>query len=320
MKIHADITTYLLKETKQEYSHEYGKVTQVKSLLDFAGVEHIRVSMFSNESSLLSIYETIDRLGEFDKNVSLFLDVHCSDVWADPSHQSPLQAWKRFDEAELINLFIQYLEDLFIKIENLRIPLTYIQVGNEISNGMLWPYVTKHHDLINFLKVAHQLCRSYFPDSKIVLHTDLSYSDEKAVDWYRRMEMRKLDYDLIGLSYYPVWHGDLEQLEKTIYALKYVSDKKIMLCEVGYMNTQLKTNAWFGHWTCRGIPYSRAGQVEYLKTLKIFIEKHKELLCQDVFWWGMFSSGNDNHHPVSLFDENGYALPAFYELKRINNE
>jgi arabinogalactan endo-1,4-beta-galactosidase len=169
---------------------------------------------------------------------------------------------------------------------------------------------------VNCIKEAHRLCRHYFPEVLIVLHTDLSYSREKAVEWYGFMEKRKVDYDLAGLSYYPVWHGGLEQLSDSIRGIFTVTSKKIILSETGYMNTEEKTSAWFGNWQCDDIEYSPEGQKKYIARLKQFCHDHENYLIPEMFYWGMFSSYHAAHFPIALFDRDGHAMPAFYELNK----
>jgi arabinogalactan endo-1,4-beta-galactosidase len=204
---------------------------------------------------------------------------------------------------------------IFESVKSKDINVQYVQVGNEISNGLLLPYLGSPYEYVDFIKTAHYLCRQYFPAAKIVLHTDLSYSSEKACAWYELIEKQRVDYDLIGLSYYPVWHGPLKQLEKTVTDVSELTGKKVILCEIGYMNTEQKTSAWFGHWKCDDIPYSPEGQKQYLEYFKSYIQNSiSQYLHPEMFYWGMFSHSSKEHYPVALFDRHGNALPAFYEI------
>jgi arabinogalactan endo-1,4-beta-galactosidase len=129
------------------------------------------------------------------------------------------------------------------------------------------------------------------------------------------MEKMKVDYDLVGLSYYPVWHGPLKELEKTVSDVSLLTGKNVILCEIGYMNTEQKTSAWFGHWKCDDIPYSPDGQRQYLEYFKKFLQNRlSPYLHPEMFYWGMFSYDNNDHFPVALFDRRGNALPALYEM------
>ena len=311
MKIQADITTYLLDSFAPYYLH--GKEVGVKEILDFAGIDTLRLSVFTPTSQLLTIEKSLSIFDEIQAN--MYLCVHCSDTWADPSHQKIPEAWSFATVKELKTCFVDYLVEIFEAIKQKNIAVRYIQVGNEISNGLLWEYLRSPLDYADFIITAHYLCRHYFPEAQIVLHTDLSYSHKKACQWYDLMEKRKTDYDLVGLSYYPVWHGPLKELEKTVTKVSAVTGKQVMLCEIGYMNTYQKTSAWFGHWKCDDIPYSPEGQKQYLSYFRTFLKTRiATSIHPEMFYWGMFSHRNPEHFPIALFDRKGHAFPAMYEL------
>ena len=314
MKIQSDITTCFLDSLPPFYLH--GREACLADVLDEASIDTLRLSFFSHNSSLLTVEKSLSLLQQTDTiQRSLYLCVHCSDTWADPSHQDIPHSWNFSDMKSLKSCFLDYLTAIFEAVKSKNINVRYVQVGNEISNGLLWPFLRSPYEYVDFVKTAHYLCRRYFPSAAIVLHTDLSYSSEKACEWYELMKQRNIDYDLVGLSYYPVWHGPLKQLEKTVSDVSRLTGKKVMLCEIGYMNTEQKTSAWFGHWQCGDIPYSPEGQRQYLEYFKQFIQNRlSSCIHPELFYWGMFSYRNNEHFPVALFDRNGYALPALYEL------
>lgn len=317
MKIQADITTYCISKNTHTPFSIHGIQKSFPEIIDFLNIDTLRLSFFSNESPLLSIDDSIKIIQEFNANpISLFLCVHCSDSWADPSHQKIPKSWSFFDKKGLMECFSQYLISIFEKISDIGVHVKFIQVGNEISNGLLWPYLESPHEYVNFIKYAHILCRQYFPNAKLILHTDLSYSSEKALLWYKLMLKRRIDYDLVGLSYYPVWHGGFIQLSTTIKQIFKLTGKKILLCEVGYMYTEIKTNSWFGDWKCDNIPYSPSGQLKYIQELVKFAEIHLNYIYPEMYYWGLFSHNHEDHYPISLFDINGQALPALYELNK----
>ena len=312
-KLQADVTTYMSSRVPFFLNN---KKTGIAETLDLAGIDTLRLSVFSQTSELLTIDESLSLydIVSVEKQM-LYLCVHCSDTWADPSHQQIPKAWSFANAKQLKTCFTDYLISIFNKVKERGIHVKYIQVGNEISNGLLWPFLGKPYEYVEFIKTAHILCREYFPSALIVLHTDLSYSAEKAAEWYKLMELRKADYDLVGLSYYPVWHGPLKQLRKTIDTVAETTGKDVILCEIGYMNTEEKTSAWFGHWKCDDIPYSPEGQRDYLNYFRKYLEDIPNL-HPEMFYWGALSYTDDIHFPVSLFDRQGEALPAFYELNK----
>lgn len=314
MKINGDITTALFNREMQ-YSLNDTNV-DINAVLKYADIDTVRVSLFSNQSSLLNIKDTLESIKEIQ--AAIYLSIHCSDSWADPSHQEIPREWNFRDKKELKGCFINYLVEIFEAVRDSGVEVRMIQVGNEISNGLLWPYLYSPYEYVDFIKTAHMLSRAYFPAAKIVLHTDLSYSAQKAMQWYSLIEMRNVDYDLVGLSYYPVWHGTLSSLSETVSQLHNLTGKPIILCEIGYMNTQEKTSAWFGDWQCEDIPYSYDGQDRYIKYFNNYIHNNlASYLYPELYYWGLFSYFSDEHFPVALFDRDGRALPALYNLNKL---
>ncbi len=314
MKIEADITTALLN--KNNCYQLNGSNVDINEVLQYADIDTVRLSFFSHKSTLFSLKETLELLKSV--KVGVYLCIHCSDYWADPSHQEIPKEWDFKDLKELKSCFVSYLIEIFEAVRDSGVNVRKIQVGNEISNGLLWPYLNSPYQYVDFIKTAHLLCRQYFPSALIVLHTDLSYSPEKARQWYELMQMRNVDYDLIGLSYYPVWHGTLDNLKENMTQLYKLIGKQIILCEIGYMNTPEKTSAWFGDWQCGDIPYSPDGQKDYIQHLLHFIQHNLlEYTYPEMYYWGLFSYSSEEHFPVSLFDKKGKALPALYSLNKL---
>lgn len=306
MIYNVDITTFFLdRDMGQEVSSLLGPIEQV---LDELNVDTVRVSVFSDYRYLSQV----------PSNKDIYLDIHLSDTWADPSHQEIPKSWDFMNLSGLRSCYIDYISTLIDYIKSLSLKVKYIQVGNEITNGFLWPYLYSPQEYVRFLKIAHFLLRDAFPDAKLIVHTDLSYSPEKAVNWYSQILDYQLDYDFIGLSYYPVWHGTLSTLRDTITSLNSIIQKQILLCEVGYMNTSRKTSAWFGNWQCDNIPYSPQGQARYIKHFYDFSMTLQECLVPELYYWGAFSFKSNEHYPMSLWSKRGKPLPALLAIKEIN--
>jgi len=320
MKIQADITTWLLNEKPLACPDGALGNQDIFRLMRQAGMTMARVSCFSNDSPVVPLQSSLNLLKQLGQaGLDAFICLQCSDQWADPSHQQIPGAWQYSDSFSLLQAFKDYIDGVLTAIQHTGVAVRYIQIGNEISNGMLWPHFEASADYLKALKVAHAMCRHYFPDALIVLHTDLSYDYHKASAWYKTAALHHIDYDIAGLSYYPVWHGSLQALSDSIAAVSNISGKPVMLCEIGYMNTGIKTPAWFGDWTCDNIPYSPSGQKEYLERLWQFAGGNKALLWPDMFYWGMFSCRVPEHFPVSLFSFCGKPLPAYDAICALNS-
>lgn len=124
----------------------------------------------------------------------------------------------------------------------------FIQTGNEISYGMLWgPLGTASPKKAfmgsdanwqrfgNLLSRAIEACREVCPQAKIIIHTERVGQIDVLTNFYEKISELDVDYDIIGLSYYPFWHGGMKQLSDALSVLeKEFSSKNIMIVETGY--------------------------------------------------------------------------------------
>ena len=286
--------------------------------------------------------DTVKVLGARIKaaGMKFMLDFHYSDTWADPSAQTTPAAWADLDDAALAVRVYEYTRDCLRILKAAGATPDYIQTGNEISYGMLWgPVGTPQSQLkqcfttspegnwvrfANLLKAAVRACREECPKAKIVLHTERVPRVNVLLNFYNQMKARGVDYDIIGLSYYPYYHGNLTTLEN---ALNNVSnsfqDKDIMIVETGYsykykVGDQDFSSTW---------PLTYAGQRQFTVDLIAKLGHYSRL--KGLFWWfpeaneyglgGNYWSVlhvNDNWYNAGLWDhETGRATPALYELK-----
>lgn len=175
------------------------------------------------------------------KGYRILMDLHYSDFWADPGKQTVPKAWQGYDINELEEAVYEFTARcLEVAKENGVLP-EMVQVGNEITNGMLWPLGRlevdgKRGNYENFLRLVRAGClavRERAPESKIVLH--LERSNDKAVyqEFFSEMERAGIEYDVIGASYYPYWHGTPDELFDNLNACRRFG-KEIMVVELGY--------------------------------------------------------------------------------------
>jgi len=314
VNIQADITTYFVDKGNKFYVN--GTCTPLPAILDDLSITTVRLAVFSLGKPMYNYNEAFKLVKASGKK--LFLDIHCSDYWADPSHQRIPVSWDFKDLNGLRDCFLSYIGAICEMIKDSEVDVEYVQIGNEITNGMLWPYLSELSECARFLRMSFFYVRDFFPLAKIVLHTDLSGFPEKAARWYQTMNDNGVICDIAGLSYYPVWHGTIKTLKETITRVHSSIQKPITLCEIGYMNTKHKTTAWFGDWQCGNIPYSPIGQAEYIRHLLSQLEEVKDIMIPELFYWGGFSFISQEHFPVALFDRKGNALPVYDTIRKIN--
>lgn len=223
----------------------------------------------------------------------VLLNFHYSDTWADPGHQSVPAAWKNLSFEALKDSVFTYTKHIMETMDREGVLPEMVQIGNEINNGMLWPYgklwfedrVANWDGLSELIKAAINGVKAVknAENIPIMLHAatggDLTASEK----FYKNIIYRGVDFDVIGLSYYPWWHGNLEQLEKTIYALSVQFKQDLSIVETAYYS-----NGWYpepSQWVLNSRPYppTEIGQYNFLLDLAETLKNYNKV--KSVFYW-----------------------------------
>lgn len=248
--------------------------------------------------------------------MELLLDFHYSDTWADPAKQWTPAAWSGQTDEELFVTIYEYTKDVLEQLKANGVVPDLIQPGNEISYGMLWgPAGTPTDDLkkvlmgkpANWQRLGTLLgnaisaCREVCPDARIIIHTERTASQNEQRNFYDWMKTLKVDYDIIGLSYYPYFHGPLSSLNEAITQLETrYPDKNIMVVETGY------SYAWEVPGTSQEVDYeySEAGQQKFAADLVSMLEQHPKV--DGLFWWWLeynaYNTSLSGWYNAPLFD------------------
>ena len=183
------------------------------------------------------------------------LDYHYSDTWVDAGNiQSPV-VWKYCTADQKADSLYQYTRHtLQALVENGAAP-DMVQVGNEIMYGFMGirvrPYDEPLDDWDGYMKILKSGCqavREITPDAQIIIHTDRPGNAEYNRFYYGRLIENGVDFDVIGLSYYPFWHGFIKDLKKGLDGIKRdFPQKKVQIVETGY---------YFQYWPTSGVNYN----------------------------------------------------------------
>ena len=268
---------------------------------------------------------------------ALLLDFHYSDTWADPSNQWIPKEWASLSEEQLQKKVYDYTKDCLEVLKMNGASPDFIQPGNEISYGMLWSATVDRNSQKNrcyssspeanwtrfkaLLAQATKACREVCPNAKIVLHSERSGQGGVLKDYLTRLSA--VDYDIIGLSYYPFWHNDLQTLAQTLNTLESsFPNKKVQVVETAYYyQWQPKVGKGITYDFSSTWPVSPEGQAAYARALIEELKKHKNVNA--LFWWFPEENGNGPNSSVltgwvnrGLWDDNTHkALPGLYVLK-----
>jgi beta-galactosidase len=164
--------------------------------------------------------------------MKLLLNFHYSDYWADPQQQNKPLAWKDLDFNTLKDSLKSYTKRVLIALRDQGTLPEMVQVGNEINHGMLWPdgHIGNLDNLAELLKAGVEGVREVDPSIVVMMHIALGGQNREATFWLDNMIARGVDFDIIGLSYYPRWHGTLDDLKFNLNTLakRYKKDLNVL--------------------------------------------------------------------------------------------
>jgi arabinogalactan endo-1,4-beta-galactosidase len=258
----------------------------------------------------------------------LLLDLHYSDTWADPGHQVTPAAWAGLSFDSLQLQVETYTAGVITRLKQAGALPDIVQVGNEIDGGMLWPLgqvsgtgsdtAAQWDRFTRLLKAGIRGVRSALGpgDSvRIMLHFSQGGSTGGTQWFFDHMNAYGVTYELIGLSYYPWWHGTLADLTANLQATAQRYGKDVMVVETSYPWRAGGWESMAPNQTAMTWPVSPAGQAQFLRDLVAAVAAVPGGHGAGVVWWypeavqvpGLFVWGGGS---LSLFDAGGNLLPA----------
>jgi len=180
---------------------------------------------------------TIMRLAKRAKelDISWCLDFHYSDFWTDPGKQRVPRAWEGMDAAQMADAVYNFTRDTLKTLAEADLKPDMVAVGNEITNGLLWPLGQKPNweNIVSFLNSGIRAVRECDAKIPVMLHLDNGGNNEMYRDWFDHyFEFGGKDFEYMGLSYYPFWHGSLDDLRNNMNDMARRYHKDMIVAEV----------------------------------------------------------------------------------------
>lgn len=165
-----------------------------------------------------------------DAGMKLLLDFHYSDYWADPGKQYKPEAWNGKDFEQLKKSLYDFTLHVMTQLKQQGTSPDMVQVGNEVNHGIVWPEGSIEHpdSLAQLIAAGTAAVKAVNPETIMLLHLALGGQNEETVFFLENMIKRNVHFDVIGLSYYPKWHGTLDDLRDNMLDL-YQRYKKDMI-------------------------------------------------------------------------------------------
>lgn len=330
-----------------------GKEMDLFALLKECGASLIRLRLWLDPRSPEGVsyggggndLETTLGLALRAKNAGLSVmpDFHYSDFWTDPSKQIKPKAWEGLTGTALAEAVYTYTRETLLRFRENGIVPPVIQIGNEITKGLLWPdgRVESTREMARLLAAGIRGAREVFAETKIVLHLDFGTDNALYRKWFSDILPYRLDFDVIGMSYYPFWNGSLEELLFNMNDMAARFGKEVLVAEtaIGYTADALGCEGivYNGELAeLAGYPPTREGQEQFLRELYGTVRRVENGRGIGVIYWepawlpipecawaspegcaymsDTVKAGNSWANQA-LFDENGEANPALLHLE-----
>ena len=291
------------------------------------------------------------------QNMAFMLDLHYSDFWTDPGKEFKPKAWAALSTDELVAQVQSYTQDVVGQLITAGVAPDYVQIGNELNSGMLWPtgknWAANGETVGGFDVLARLLSAGVTglraaetaggvtTPAKTILHLAEGGNNSKFRWWFDEITKRKVSFDIIGISYYPYWHGTLAALQSNMNDMVSRYSKPVMVVETAYAFTLENGDSLGNNFgqasdaTNGGYPATAAGQRSFLKDLKAkiaavpngqglgFVYWEPDWLPVNDATWAtdagisyLNTTGNGGNawENQALFDFSGDALPALAEF------
>ncbi|MEI7732001.1 MAG: glycosyl hydrolase 53 family protein [Verrucomicrobiota bacterium] len=224
----ADISWIPEQEAKGRKFQDGAQAKDIFTIVKEHQFNWIRLRLFNNPRATTNGYSVqgfcdLDNTRKMAKRIQqaglkFLLDFHYSDTWADPGHQYKPAAWKELPMDQLTKAVREYTRDTIRSLAAAGTPPQMVQVGNEISNGMLWPdgKITRFDQLAELFKAGAAGVREADPKIKVMLHLALGGDNAKSRWFLDQARQRGVEFDILGQSYYPKWHGTPNDLRTNL--------------------------------------------------------------------------------------------------------
>jgi arabinogalactan endo-1,4-beta-galactosidase len=318
----ADVSFLRQAEQKGVAFSEAGKKQPGLEILHAHGYGWVRLRLFHTPTTLpndlaytIALARDAQKLG-----MKFLLDYHYADGWADPQQQPVPQAWAAKSHADLTQAVFEYTRDTIAAFRDAGVLPAMVQIGNEITHGMMWPDGKLPENWDHFAQLVYagingvDAGRGNGVRPKIMIHIDRGADLAGTKAFLDKLNSYDVPYDIIGQSYYPWWHGSLNDLRANLTFMANEYQKDIIVVETAY---NWKPGEYVGK--PAPFPESPEGQRQFLDELNRVVMATPNGRGKGVFWWEPAVA--DGHlGSRSYFDERHNVLPVITVFDRFTRK
>ena len=252
-----------------------------------------------------------------ENHMKLLVNFHYSDFWADPAKQMVPKAWAKMDIDTKANALYEYTKDCLQKLKNAGVDVGMVQIGNE-TNGKMCGEKIWMNIVFKLMASGSKAVREVLPNALIAVHFANPEKVTNYADYASKLAYYNLDYDVFASSYYPYWHGTLENLTEVLNNVANTYNKKVMVAEVSYAYTA-EDSDFYGNTISEGggvtknYPYTVQGQANCVRDVIDTVAKMKNGI--GVFYWeGTWISvgGASYEENLAIWEKHGSGWASSY--------
>ena len=303
-----DASSVLAEEASGvRYYNAAGQEADVFQVLADSGITHIRVRVWN---------DPFDRDGngygggncdirtavEIGKRATacglkLIVDFHYSDFWADPGKQMVPKAWAGMAIEEKTEAVYRYTLDCLHQLKDAGVDVGMVQTGNETNNRLCGEKTW--FNIQYLMQAGAKATREVYPEALVALHFANPEKEGSYATYAKKMDYYQVDYDVFATSYYPYWHGTLDNLAKVLTEIAETYGKKVMVMETSYAYTPEDTD-FFGNTIGDGgtivkdYPFTVQGQANSVRNITDTLVSQVPGAIGVVYWEGTWISVGTN--------------------------
>lgn len=306
-----------------------GNVCDALALCKQNGVNSIRLRIWNEPWRVEESggYCDLEHTVAFAKRIKaegfhFLLNFHYSDFWADPGNQTKPEAWRNLHGDALAQAVYNYTKNTLLRLSQEGALPDMVQVGNEIRSGMLFPdgEVPNYETLAALVNAGIDAVRDVNPEIQVMIHLDQGGRYSYLKEWFDAMFAAGMkSFDVLGLSYYPFWHGTFRDLQHSMGALADRYGKPVMLVETahpwrraegGFITKEQEEIA--------GFPAGIDEQCTVMRLIMNLAASVKNNMGLGVYYWEPLvlpqKGGSGWDQSMGVLDCEGKVLPAFGEF------
>lgn len=307
------------EESGVKYYNYRGEEQDVFAILAESGVTHIRVRVWNHpydadgngygggNNDIEKAVEIGRRATQY--GMKLIVDFHYSDFWADPKKQMVPLEWADMDIETKSDALYNYTKDCLSKLKKAGVAVGMVQIGNE-TNGVLCGEKT-WFNIQSLMQSGSKAVREVCPDALVAVHFANPEKSGAYADFAWRLDYYHVDYDVFASSYYPYWHGTMENLTNVLSEVAETYGKKVMVMETSYAYTPEDTDfagntIGEGGTVTKDYPYTVQGQANELRNV-IDTVAHTKNGIGVCYWEGTWISvgGSSWEENAAIWEKHG---------------